>query len=47
MDSLINQVAEENGLEVMDKLSELAPGSSTLEAAKSTEKAKETDLDRR
>lgn len=48
VDSLIHQVAEENGLEVMDQLADLQPGSSTLEASKESAKPdKDTELDRR
>jgi len=48
VDSLIQQVAEENGLEVMDQLASLQPGASTLEAAKAdTQTGKDTELDRR
>lgn len=48
VDSLIHQVAEENGLEVMDQLAELQPGASTLEAPRATtQESKDTDLDRR
>jgi len=47
VDSLIQQVADENGLEITDQLAEIQPGSSTLEATKQADKSKESDLDRR
>ncbi|XP_074645705.1 charged multivesicular body protein 1a-like isoform X2 [Tubulanus polymorphus] len=50
VESLIKQVADENGLEVMDQLSGIQPGSSTLESeagAASVSRKKEDDLSRR
>lgn len=48
VDSLIQQVADENGLEIIDQMAELQPGSSTLEASKEpAAKSRESDLDRR
>lgn len=48
MDALIHQVAEENGLEVIDQLSDIQPGASTLESTKpSTSKDKDSELDKR
>eukprot|EP00112_Aurelia_sp_Birch-Aquarium-sp1_P015444 Seg342.3 transcript_id=Seg342.3/GoldUCD/mRNA.D3Y31 product="Charged multivesicular body protein 1a" protein_id=Seg342.3/GoldUCD/D3Y31 len=48
VDQLILQVAEENGLEVMDQLSELNPASQSLApAAAAKSKSSEDELDRR
>ena len=49
VESLIQQVAEENGLEVMDQLKELhAPSTSIRSGASATvESSKEDDLSRR
>ena len=47
VDSLIQQVADESGLEIMDKMADLEPGTSTLQAAKETEKSRESELDKR
>jgi len=47
VDSLIQQVADESGLEIMDKMVDLEPGTSTLQAAKETEKSRESELDKR
>ena len=48
MDQLILQVAEENGLEVMDQLAELNPASQSLgPAAAAKSKSSEDELDRR
>ncbi|XP_064598963.1 charged multivesicular body protein 1a-like isoform X2 [Liolophura sinensis] len=45
VDALIQEVAEENGLEIMDQLKELQPGASSLQASK--ESKQEDDLSRR
>jgi len=49
VDQLILQVAEENGLEVMDQLAEISPASGTLNPAVASRSrdAKEDELDRR
>jgi len=49
VDALILQVADENGLEVMDQLTDIQPGSSTLEAsrASTSKKDNDTELDKR
>ncbi|XP_066926279.1 charged multivesicular body protein 1a-like [Clytia hemisphaerica] len=50
VDSLIQQVADENGLEVMDQMSELQPGTSTLASTSSKEAdhgSKDSELDKR
>ena len=48
VDQLILQVAEENGLEVMDQLAELNPASQSLApAAAAKSKSSEDELDRR
>ncbi|WAR11617.1 CHM1A-like protein [Mya arenaria] len=45
VEALIHEVAEENGLEVMDQLTDLNPASSTLK--ETTEAKREDDLSRR
>lgn len=45
VDALIHQVAEENGLEVMDQLNELSPAATA--SLKTKESVKEDDLTRR
>jgi len=49
VDALINQVAEENGLETIAQVAQLQPGTSALEATSSTSKEAKEDkeLDRR
>ena len=49
VDSLIQQVADENGLEIMDQMSELQPGSSTLAStSKEADRgSKDSELDKR
>ncbi|KAM6945925.1 charged multivesicular body protein 1a, partial [Aplochiton taeniatus] len=47
VDDLIMQIAEESGLEVMDKLSELEPGASSLASEGSARQEKEDQLSRR
>ena len=48
VEALITQVAEENGLEVIDQLKELhAPSASVASTSKTTDQAREDDLSRR
>ena len=48
VDSLIQQVADENGLEISDQMAQLQPGSSTLEAEAAKDKdRKDSELDKR
>ncbi|XP_041376537.1 charged multivesicular body protein 1a-like [Gigantopelta aegis] len=47
VESLIQQVAEENGLEVMDQLKELNPATTSIRQSTTPEHAKEDDLTRR
>jgi charged multivesicular body protein 1 len=48
VDALIQQVAEENGLEVIDQLKDLkAPAASVASTSKSHEQEREDDLSRR
>jgi len=48
VDALIQQVADENGLDVINQMAELQPGASTLQAAKESDRGgKESELDRR
>ncbi|XP_069757432.1 charged multivesicular body protein 1a isoform X2 [Narcine bancroftii] len=47
VDSLILQIAEENGLEVMDQLNQLPAGAASLDESSVREQAKEDQLSRR
>ncbi|XP_065674784.1 charged multivesicular body protein 1a-like [Hydra vulgaris] len=48
VDSLIIQVAEENGLELIDALAEIGPGTSSLQSVATTAKpSKESELNKR
>lgn len=47
VEALIQQVAEENGLEVIDQLKDLQAPSTSVKSAASDESAKEDDLSRR
>lgn len=47
VDNLIQQIAEESGLEVMDKLSELPAGATSVGAESSQSQDKEDHLSRR
>ena len=47
VDSLIHQIAEESGLEVMDQLSQLPAGASSLGGEASSKQDKEDQLSRR
>lgn len=47
VDDLIHQIAEENGLEVMDQLSQLPAGAESLAAEGSRNQEKEDLLSRR
>ena len=48
VDSLIQQVADENGLEIADQMAELQPGTSTLQAGKEPERGgKDSELNKR
>ncbi|CAC5400260.1 CHMP1 [Mytilus coruscus] len=47
VDQLIQQVAEEEGLEMIDQLKDLNPSTSSISASKTAEHQKEDDLSRR
>ena len=48
VEALITQVAEENGLEVIDQLKELhAPSASVASTSRTTDQEREDDLSRR
>lgn len=47
VDSLIQQVAEENGLEVMDQLSGLEPGQSSLQQKEQPSSSKDNELEKK
>lgn len=47
VDDLIHQIAEESGLEVMDKLSQLPAGATSVGAESSRSQEKEDHLSRR
>lgn len=47
VDQLIQQVAEEEGLEMIDQLKDLNPSTSSISSSKTTEHQKEDDLSRR
>lgn len=47
VDSLIHQIAEQNGLEVMDQLNQLPAGAASLDPETSRSQEKEDQLSRR
>ena len=47
VDQLIQEVADESGLDVIDQLKDLNPTTSSISASKTTEHQKEDDLSRR